>query len=807
MRRARAVALTGLALGAAALGVRRTTRRALPRPGIRRVAGLDDEVEILRDRWGVPHVYARTEHDLFFGNAVVHAEDRLWQMEINRRAALGRLSEVFGESTFEIDRFMRRIGIGRAARAEVELLDGDTRAALEAYVAGVNWAMESRPRPIELLLVRHHPEPWTLVDSLAWAKLMGWGLAVNWDAELARLRLLHHLGPERAAEVDALYPTGAWLTADYGGSVDRAARQVLESYQSVRDLTGLGSLGGSNAWAVSASRSATGGALLAGDPHLAPGMPATWYEISLDATDPNGDGYRVAGASLAGLPGVVIGHNGHIAWSVTASLADVQDMYVEQVDPANPRRFRRGDGWEEARLVREEIRVKGRPRWHTEEVLVSSNGPVVSPLFGPDAPVLSLRASGLDAAQTLSAGVRLNRARGWEEFRAAMADWAIPSLSVVYADRAGNVGYQMVGRIPRRKKGVGALPAPGWDPDYGWDGYLTLDELPHVFNPPGGVVANANNRPSGDECEHAIGVDWCDAWRIGRIAELLRERDKHDVDSMARIQLDVTSTAAREIVARLRRSLADERPIDPLEREALPRLLAWKGELSTDSAEAAIYGLMRVKLLRFLHGPEMGDVLDVYLGERAHRYGGLSSFAWRASSALIRALDDPSWVEKCGHVGLTWRDALLIALGEAVSELRLKQGESIDGWRWGVAHTIAFDHPLSRVKQLKPFLSRGPFPIGGDVDTPLQAGAAAGRVGGNVSWAPSYRQVVDFGDLRRSVSVLPTGQSGQPASPHYDDQLPLWLRGRYHPMLWDRADVEEHMTAETRLIPTDERWR
>lgn len=795
-----------LIAGAAAIGVRRALRRPLPRPGLYPIAGLDDEVEILRDHWGVPHVYARTQHDLFFANGVVHAEDRLWQMELNRRAAAGRLSEVFGEATLEVDKFMRRIGLARAAKAELAMLDAESRGVLEAYAAGVSWAIDTRPRPIEMLIARHWPEPWTLLDSLAWAKLMGWGLAVNWDAELARTRLAHRLGPERAAELDPLYPAAAWLTADYGGTVDAAAKCVLEAYRAVRDLTGLGALGGSNAWAVSPARSRGGGALLAGDPHLAPSMPCVWYEIGLDATDASGQGHRATGASLPGLPGVVIGHNGHIAWSVTASLADVQDLFVEQADPANPRRFRRGDGWEEAEVVREEIRVKGWPRWHTEEVLVSSNGPVVTPLLPGVVAPISLRSSGIEPAPTLRAGLKLNQARNWPEFRAALADWGTPSLSFVYADRAGNIGYQMAGRIPRRKKGLGAVPAPGWDPEHGWEGYLTIDELPNVYNPPDGLLATANNRPYGDEYGHVIGVDWCDAYRIGRIAERLRAEPTHDVASMTRIQLDVTSIAAREIVKRWRCLLEGAEPIDPLERVALGGLLEWSGELAVDSPGAALYATMRVRLLRLLYGPEMGDILEVYLGERAHPFGGLSSFAWRSSSLLIRALDDPSWPERAGHRGLSWRELLLVALGEAVSTLRIEQGESLEGWRYGAVHQVAFDHALARVKPLKHFLSRGPYPIGGDVDTPLQAGSAAGRVGGNVSWAPSYRQVVDFGDLRRSASVLTTGQSGHPSSRHYDDMIPLWLAGRYHPMLWERGDVEAHLAAETRLIPTDERW-
>lgn len=805
LSRARGLLAAGLAAGGALLGARQLLGRPSARPGLALVAALDDEVEILRDRWGVPHLYARTEHDLFFANGVVHVEDRLWQMEVNRRAATGRLSEVFGERTLEVDRMLRRLGFARAARAEVDLLDAESRAALEAYAAGVNWAIESRPRPPEMLILRDRPEAWTIVESLAWAKLMGWTLSVNWDTEVARVRLLERLGPEVASELEPLYPAGGWITA-HGEEIAAAAGSLLDSFRELSDVTGLGRLGGSNAWAVSPARSASGAAMLANDMHLAPGMPSVWYELSLDARDAFGEGLHCAGCTLPGIPGIVVGHNGRIAWGFTASLADVQDLFVEQVHPEDPRRLRRGDGWEQARVVVEEIRVKGRPRWQTEEVLLSSNGVVMTDLLPGGEATVSLRAAPLEPARTFAAGLRLMRARGWDDFREAMADWATPSLGVAYADAEGNIAYQLVGHLPRRNRGDGSVPAPGWDSAFAWQGWVPFEELPYRLNPREGFVATANNKPHGDGYAYAIGADWADRYRVGRIVELLTQREKHDKATFRAIQFDTTSIAARELVGELRRILGDTEPLDPLEREALRLLLDWDGDLAPDSAAAAIYELLRIKLLRFLYAPQLGDMVDVYLGAPPGGRAGGSSYSWRQSSRLLASMRDPAWPERRGHPGLSWRDALLICLGDAVTQLRLEHGEDVGGWDWGGLHQLTFEHVLAMAQPLRRILNRGPYRVGGDVDTPMQIGAPGYRPDGAVSWVPSYRQIVDFADVRVAQSIHTTGQSGHPASRHYDDFIPMWLAGEYHPMLWERADVEANLESETRLLPTDELW-
>jgi penicillin amidase len=751
----------------------------------------------------VPHVYARTEHDLFFGNGVVHAEDRLLQMELNRRAARGRLSEMIGGVTLEVDRFMRAVGLERAARAELALLDGPTRAMLDAYVAGVNWVIESRPRPPELIALRHRPAPWTTLDTLAWAKLMGWGISGNWGSELARARLVAGLGQELASELEPVYPAGGFLIGE-AADLAEAAEPLRESFEIVRELTGLGQFAGSNAWAVGPARSATGQALLASDLHLSPSMPSVWYELTLHASQ--GEGLDLAGISLAGIPGIVNGHNGHIAWGTPASLADVQDLLVERPHPDDPGLLARGDGWERAEVIREEIRVRGRAGWHVEELLVSSNGVVITPLLkGVDVPV-SLRTTAAEASRTLRAGRMLLLARDWEQFRAALADWGTPSLSFVYADRAGNIGFQMAGLVPRRgPKATATLPSPGWDADYGWRGFLSIDELPHVANPPEGFVAAANNQPVGPDFPFALGPDWCDSYRIGRIVELLRARERHDRASMAAIQLDVRSNAARDFVARVREILGDEQPLDPLERDALRRLYDWDGTMAVDSVAASIYQYSRARLLTFLYAPRLGDLLNLYLGAAAHPFAG-SSLLWRSSSHLRRAMADEAWPEKMGHRGLSWRDVVLIGLGEGVSALRLRFGEDPEGWRWGRIHQLWLEHPLARVRPLRLLLNRGGFPIGGDGDTPLQTGGAPWNLEAPVSVVPSTRQIVDLGDPRETVSVMPGGQSGHPLSPHYADQIELFARGEYHPVLWTRADVEAHLETETRLLPTDELW-
>jgi penicillin amidase len=755
----------------------------------------------LRDRWGVPHLYARSDHDLFFANGVVHAEDRLWQMELNRRAATGRLSEMFGERTVEVDRMMRRLGFARVARAEIELLDPQSRAALEAYVAGVNWAMEARQRPFEMHLLRHWPEPWTLVDTLAWAKLMGWTLSVNWDTEVARVRLLKRLGPVIASELEPLYPAGGWITA-HGEEIATATGSLVDSFRELSEVTGLGWLSGSNAWAVAPERSASGAAMLANDMHLAPGMPAVWYELSLST-----DGLHCVGCSLPGIPGIVVGHNGRIAWGFTASLADVQDLFVEQVHPQDSRRFRRGDGWEQAHVVVEEIRVKGKPRWQTEEVLTGSNGVIMTDLLPGGDATIAMRAAPLEASRTFSAGMRLMRARGWAEFREAMADWGTPSLGVAYADADGNVAYQMVGQLPMRGAGDGSVPVPGWDAAYAWRGWVPFEELPSRLNPTEGFIATANNKPHGDDYPYAIGADWCDRYRVGRIVELLRARQKHDRASFRAIQLDTTSVAARDFVAEVVRILADEQPVDPLEREALRILRVWDGNLAPDSAPAVVYELLRMQLLRFLYTPQLGDLVDVYLGAAPGGRAGGSSYSWRQSSRLVASMRDAEWPEKRGHAGLSWRDVVLICLGGAVTRLRLEHGEDAGGWDWGRVHQLTFEHPLARAAQpLRRLLNRGPFRVGGDVDTPMQIGAPGYRPDGAVSWVPSYRQIVDFADVRGAQSIHTTGQSGHPGSRHYADLMPMWLAGEYHPMLWERADVEANLESESRLLPTDELW-
>ena len=787
----------------AAIG-RAVGRRSLPRAGIVRIAGIDGEIEVLRDRWGIPHIYASSSHDLFFANGVVHAEDRLFQMEINRRAATGRLSEIFGALTYGVDRFIRHIGIHRVAREEIGLLDAESLSRLRAYVAGVNWVIESRPRPLEFLALRHRPDPWTEVDTLAWAKLMGWTLGTNWESELARVRLIEQVGPAAAADLEPIYPDWGWMSAG-GDGKQHAVGSVNRSYDDLLAITGLSRIGGSNAWAVAARRSVSGGALLANDMHLAPSMPSPWYAIHLES-HADCDEFRAAGASLPGVPGIIVGHNGSVAWGFTASLADVQDLYVQRPHPEDPRRFARGGGWEDARVVIEEIRVRGEPRWRREEVVLTSQGPIITPLIEGATVPLALQTSSLIPMATLSAGFRMLRARNVREFRESLRGWGMPSVGVVFADTAGSIGVQTTGAIPLRGRGDGSVPQPGWEADFAWKGMISFDELPGAVDPEEGFVATANNRPASLDYPYAIGTDWCDGYRIGRIVELLRERASHDLHSMRAIQLDVRSNAARDLLARSRRVLDGEEPLDPFERRVWRRMVAWSGDLDGASPEALVYQAYRVFLLRFLYGNMLGDLLDVYLGAAPH--GGLhgTSFTWRLSSRLIRGMEDGDLPRRVGHRDLTWRDIVLICFGEAVSHLRVKHGDEIDTWSWGGERRLSFEHPVGRTKILRRLFSRGPVTVGGDVDTPNQVAGNSHSVGGPINWIPSFRFIVDLANLDRTMFMFTCGQSGQPASRHYDDLVAPWSRGDYLRLLWSRADVESHLARETRLIPSDEIW-
>ncbi len=751
-------------------------RRAFPQvSGTLRVPGLQTAVEVIRDRWGVPHLYAQSAHDLFFAQGYVHAQDRLWQMEFNRRTASGRLSEIVGEATLPTDRFLRTIGLRRAAEREFALLDADTKEALEVYAAGVNAFLDQHGDrlPIEFALLRFAPEPWSPIDTLAFGKLMAWVLGGNWSSEILRAHLVSRFGVKGMRVLVPSYPEDAPVIvppeANYRSWKTSALLRLLDAQPVFPGV-------GSNNWVVTGTRTATGAPILANDPHLEAQMPSIWYEMHLV-----GGPYNVIGSTFPGTPGVIIGHNAEIAWGVTDAGPDVQDLYMERFDPADPTRYFYQDRWQAAALVREEIKVKGRREPVVEVVRITRHGPVLNNVVDGLGTFLALRWTALEPSPVSTAVMRINRARTWQEFRDALRLWTVPAQNFVYADRQGNIGYQLPGRIPIRAKGNGLLPVPGWTGEYEWIGEIPFDRLPSVLNPPRGYIATANNRIVPDQYPHFISAEWDPGFRAKRIELLLASMPHATLEEMQQIQMDVTSLPGQAFVRALDGIHITDEPAASL----LAELRAWDGVLRADSRPAAIYEALRISLVPLVFKEVLGSELYKRYLDR--------SAAWQA--VLLQLLRTPtsSWWGPAG------RDATVArALTQAEDLLVRRLGRDRSSWSWGRLHTMRFVHPLGRIPAAA-WIFNATAPLTGGDGFTVNVGGFDSTFGQVV--VASYRQILDVADWDRSLVIHTTGQSGLPFHPHYRDFVPLWATGQYHPMLFSRSRVEQTAEATLSLVP------
>ncbi len=824
-------------------------RRPLPKvEGTLHLAGLEGRVEVLRDEWGVPHIYAGSAHDLFFAQGYVHAQDRLWQMELQRRAGSGRLSEVLGEVTLAVDCFFRTVGLNRAAEAEFETLDAETRGILEAYSAGVNAYLASygRRRPVEFKLLRFDPEPWQPVDSLYWTKVMAWNLGCNWDSELIRARLAAKLGADLAADLEPLFPNdnpaivkgrglvgGVTPPNGWRSELLRDALRLVEGLFQPRSmepglvepLPGLPQAGakggGSNQWVVAGSRTESGKPLLANDTHMALQIPAIWYQVHLDGGD-----YHVTGVSLPGLPGVVVGHNERCAWGMTTAWQDAQDLYVERLNPANPHQYEFQGAWLDAEVISEEIRVKGRPAPVIQEVVITRHGPIVSSVIDEPTP-LALRWVALEPSNLLRSALGYNRARNWHEFRAALADWSTPAHNFVYADVDGNIGFLQAGWMPVRTSSLspasteghdtlpadpvspgsqspslrGPAPTTGWTGDNEWQFYLPLDELPQAYNPEGGWLATANNLVVDSAYPHYLSADLENPCRARRVADLLASQPTFTADDFARFQHDTYSAQAERFV----RHLLTVEPVGEPERRAIDLLERWNSRLEPDSVAASLYQVSRLRALHLFFDPHLGELADSYIGVGLSPLGDVSLYHGRSFVRLLDLLDgqgDNTWLLNPADGEVRSRQALLgQALREAIALLEQELGPDMARWQWGRLNKVHFAHPVGSVKPLNLIFNRGPYPAGGDQDTLRRARSVPRFPFPPAGVVAALRFVADLSDWEKCRIVIPGGQSGHVSSRHYADLIPLWLDGRYQPMPFARSQVERSARHHLEMMP------
>jgi len=738
--------------------VRAAAEAALPQvEGTIAVRGLREPVEVRRDSWGVPSIFAASLDDLWFAQGFVTASERLFQIDAALRAATGRLSEVFGDLTVPQDRFARLVGFNRLGVQEAERWNERSLSMATRFVGGARAFVASSPAPpVEHALLAFAPELPTDLGSWAAAlAFVAWGLSGNWDRELLRVHLAERFGQD---VVGALLPPSP-----------SDPPNVLAGGLAGRLLDALPHVGGqgSNAWVIAGSRTASGKPLLANDPHLLVQQPGAWFELELHAP-----GYDARGVAFPFAPGIVIGATPHHAWGITNVSGDVQDLYEERLN--EDRSAAEFDGaWEPVGVHREEIAVRGgdpvvvdvRETRHGPLLEVETVG--VSNLeYVPLDRAYALRWTATEGLLEPSALVDGANAESFEEFRESLRGLSCPGQNVVYADVNGTIGYQLTGLYPIRRNGDGTTPVPGWTSEHEWDGFVPFEELPWSKNPDRGYLVTANNRPHDDAYPHLIGHDFHTSHRARRIVEVIEATEKMSVDDAANLQVDTVSAAARELVPRF---TAFE-PSSEEERWALELLRAWKGDQRADSAAAAVYNawLSRIAWI----------VLDAETNRAAHdRYfARREAFVCRALPRLLEG-DVPAWI--AGGYS-SWTELLRVALREALAFLEGDLGVDRAAWRWGAVHRVRFAHPLARMPGLGALFVAAEHELGGDEQTVLQASFDA-RLGFDVVVAPSWRLVTDLSDLEHPRSVLPTGQSGNPASPQWNDQASLWVSGELRP--------------------------
>lgn len=759
--------------------------RALPQTdGTLSIPGLAGEVKIDRDADGVPTIRAPSPLQAMWGLGFAHAQDRLWQLETHRRIASGRLAEAFGPAALDTDKFLRALGVRRAAQAQWAAASPAARAAIEAYTAGINayLAQGLSARPPEFIVLGLHSQPWTPEDSLGWAIMMAWDLGGNWGSELLRMRLAMSLSVDRINELLPPYPgEQPIVTSDYTPlfrDLKKAApaiQQALSDLQERAPESGVEGVG-SNNWVLAGSRTTGGQPLLANDPHLKLSAPALWYFARLEAP-----GLKVAGATLPGLPMVVLGQNEQIAWGFTNTAPDVQDVYLERLKPEDAGQYQTPDGWAPFQTYKETIKVKGAAdvAW---QVRATRHGPVISDggsategLTGPPgkpAYALALRWTALDAdARTIDAGLAFNTARSVDEFIAASAGYVAPMQNMVVADRAGRIAMVSAGRVPLRKPEnelKGQVPAPGWDARYDWAGFLPAGDTPREIDPPRGWIATANQRIHAADYPHYIASEWAAPYRQQRIEQLLEASPKHDLASLRRIQADELSLAALKLLPVLQQA----RSSHPLAAEAQQALAGFDGRMAADKPAPLILWAWTRQLTRRLFADELGPLFERSFGARSYR---------EALEGVL-ARQDAWWCDdKATPEAETCAEQVDAAFGDALDELQAAQGKQVFGWQWGRAHIARAEHrPFSKVAVLNRWFELR-TPVGGDTYTVnvsrvgLKPDATTGELYLD-EHGPSMRALYDVGDPAKSRFIFSSGQSGLPFSPHYRDFLERWRR-------------------------------
>ncbi|GAA0590405.1 penicillin acylase family protein [Virgibacillus siamensis] len=722
---------------------------------------LREEVTVITDENGVPHIKAENAHDLYLAQGFIQAQSRMFQMELSRRQASGTLSEVVGEAVVDQDKYFRTLGLRRAAKQSYAVYSDEDKQILQWFSDGINayisQAKANNSLPVEFMLMGTVPNKWTPIDSLTIGKYMAFDLGGHWERQAFNYYVRNNFTKEKAYELFPGYPENKPTI------IDEAEVDIAESFaKAVIPHT----FNGSNNWVVSGKKTQSGMPLLANDPHLGLATPSIWYQMHLESPEVN-----VSGVIFAGVPGIILGHNERIAWGVTNTGPDVQQLYLEKRNPDNPQEFLYEGEWEKAKVVEEPIHVKNGDTIEYE-VVVTRHGPVISEFANESAQdtVLSLQWTALEPTTELAAILDINRASNWKEFEKALENFLVPAQNFVFASKDGTIAYKANGKIPIYKNGDDALlPLKGWQKENDWKGFIPFDELPTVINPEKGFIATANNKIIGDEYPYHISNVWAQPYRYERITEVLEAGADLTVKDMMALQMDQTNLQAREFVPIFMEALEGVE-LSQTAEQAVKLLKNWNFKDSVDSPQPLVFHRWMEEIEAILYEdaiPE--DVMDLFGGKG------------QTTDKILRQGNESVWIQDNGGM----QTVLHQALQQALQPLTEVYGNDMTSWEWGNYHKVQFYHPLSAISPVLEFFfnREDPIPVGGSSVTPMAASYDPET--GIVDHGASWRFVIDAKNMKTGYHIVGPGQAGHFKSEWYHDQMDDWVEGNYHMTITD----------------------
>ena len=750
------------------------------------VRGIQRAVTIRRDRYGVPYIQAETDDDAWYALGFCQGQDRSFTLEMLLRASRGTLCELVGLGALATDRLSRQLGFTRLAQKQLEVFHPDVKQRFQAFARGINdgVARGRRRKTHEFALLRAQPSSFEAVDLVGIYLLQSMALSTNWDVELVRLRMLELDGPEALTLLDSPYPDWHPVSAVEDVTAGPVADALARDLAALAEVVGVNRA--SNNWAVAPSKTATGRPILANDPHLVPTLPPHWYLAHVRTPT-----WGLVGASFAGLPAFPVGHNGHVGWGVTLGLADNSDLFLEQIGEDGTS-VREGSRYVPCEVIDETIKIKGGPP-HREQVILTPRGPIIGHSEENASLAFSIKATWLQALP-VEGLLEAHTSTTCEEFRRLFSKWPHISLNLAYADTQGDIGFQLAGQVPRRRAGYGTMPMPGWDDRFGWsEDLVPFDEMPHAINPSQGFVATANNQPLPSGQGSFLGVDWLDGYRASRIMEMVGAEDDWDIESTTQAQLDTLSVPWRE----MKDVVLAVRPSTTEARQTQETLADWNGDVEVESVGATVFEFFLKEMIQRVAMVKAPRSWEWAIGRSETPVHSLTLLSGRRVGHLVNLLRN----RPDGWSDISFPKLIDDSLAAAITEMRDRYGADPSGWCWGHIRPLKLKHPVGRSRLLAPVYNLPPVPCAGDTNTVFQTGADPRDAGGHPLVCPSMRMVLDVGNWDENLFALPGGQSGNPLSPHYDDQFHLWARGEGITIPWTPEAVEKVAVSTLSLLP------